>query len=257
MSEELLTLSMLIVSENSSEREIVRRAGMQASLPIEITEAGPPADRSAATELLSGKAYDIVLFDSRIPKVDRHMLLEVIRAAAIRPLAILIGAAEMKSRRVITDGLEIDGTLAKPIDAAEAVELLNNCCRARLPYRALIVDDSSTVRSVIRKVLQASCYNLDVTEAGEGETALARAKADRFDIVFLDCHMPGLDGFATLDQLKRLQPNARTVMISGARDVRIEDRALAEGAVDFLYKPFFARDIDAVLNRLFGLVRAR
>jgi CheY-like chemotaxis protein len=185
------------------------------------------------------------------------MLLEVSRAAASRPLAILIGAAEMKTRRVITDGLEIDGTLAKPIDAAEAGELLNICCRARLPYRALIVDDSSTVRSVIRKVLQASCYNLDVTEAGEGETAVARAKADRFDIVFLDCHMPGLDGFATLEQLKRLQPNAKTVMISGARDVRIEDRALAEGAVDFLYKPFFARDIDAVLNRLFGLVRAR
>ena len=42
-------------------------------------------------------------------------------------------------------------------------------------------------------------------------------------------------------------------MITGTRDVRIEDRARAEGAKDFLYKPFFAKDIDAVLNRLFGL----
>lgn len=46
-------------------------------------------------------------------------------------------------------------------------------------------------------------------------------------------------------------------MITGTRDVRIEDRARTEGAEDFLYKPFFAKDIDAVLKRLFGLSRRR
>jgi FixJ family two-component response regulator len=47
------------------------------------------------------------------------------------------------------------------------------------------------------------------------------------------------------------------VMISGTRDMRFEDRAHAEGASDFLFKPFFANDIDAVLSRLFGLMRPR
>ena len=65
--------------------------------------------------------------------------------------------------------------------------------------------------------------------------------------------MPGLDGFATLAVLKRAHPDIKVVMMTGTRDVRIEDRARAEGATDFLYKPFFAKDIDAVLNRLFGL----
>jgi hypothetical protein len=45
--------------------------------------------------------------------------------------------------------------------------------------------------------------------------------------------------------------------MTGTRDTRIEDRARAEGASDFLFKPFFANDVDAVLNRLFGLMRAR
>jgi len=45
----------------------------------------------------------------------------------------------------------------------------------------------------------------------------------------------------------------KVVMMTGTRDVRIEDRARAGGAQDFLYKPFFAKDIDAALNRLFGL----
>jgi FixJ family two-component response regulator len=76
-------------------------------------------------------------------------------------------------------------------------------------------------------------------------------------MIFLDCHMPGLDGFATLDEIRRARPDAKVVMMTGTRDVRIEDRAHAEGARDFLYKPFFAKDIDAVLNRLFGLMRPR
>ncbi len=54
---------------------------------------------------------------------------------------------------------------------------------------------------------------------------------------------------------RRAHPDMKVVMMTGTRDHRIEDRARAEGAKDFLFKPFFAKDIDAVLNRLFGLAR--
>lgn len=69
--------------------------------------------------------------------------------------------------------------------------------------------------------------------------------------------MPGLDGFATLGRLKTANPDTKVVMITGTRDNRIEVRARAEGARDFLYKPFFAKDIDAVLSRLYGLLPSR
>jgi CheY-like chemotaxis protein len=257
MSDDFLTLKMLVVSEAATEREIVRRVAAEVSLPIELTEAEDVRDSAAADELLARAPYDIVLFDSRMPKSNRQVLLDAIRKAKSRPLAILVGAAEMKTREVLTDGLEVDGALAKPIDTEEAHRLIENCCRARLPRRVLIVDDSSTIRSIIRKVFQASRYRLEAEEADEGATAIAWAKKQRFDIVFLDCHMPGIDGFATLEHFRRSQPDTKVVMITGTRDFRIEDRAHAEGAKDFLYKPFFAKDIDAVLNRLFGLMRPR
>lgn len=257
MSDDFLTLRMLIVSEAAAEREIVRRAAVEASIPIEIDEVAVPGDVAAAAEVLARSPYDIVLFDSRMPKVDRQAMLGAVHAAKGRPLAILIGAAEMRTREVLTDGLEVDGVLAKPIDTGEVRDLIDNCCRARLPRRVLIVDDSSTVRSIIRKIFQASRYKLEAEEAEEGESAIERAKKQRFDIVFLDCQMPGIDGFATLEQLKRVHPDTKVVMITGTRDFRIEDRAQAEGATDFLYKPFFAKDIDAALNRLFGLMRPR
>ena len=142
-------------------------------------------------ELLARGKYDVVFFDSRIPRQARQDLLNAIRAAPSRPLAILIGAAAMKTREVLTDGLEVDSALAKPIDVQEARDLIDRCIRARLPKRVLIVDDSSTVRSVIRKVLQASRFKLEAEEAADGSVAIELAKKQRFDIVFLDYQMPG------------------------------------------------------------------
>lgn len=110
---------------------------------------------------------------------------------------------------------------------------------------------------MIRKVLQASRFCLLPDEAAHGAAAIASARRQRCAIMFLDCQMPGHDGFATMREIKRMHPDTKIVMITGTRDMRIEDRARAEGASDFLYKPFFANDINEVLCRLFGLAPAK
>jgi CheY-like chemotaxis protein len=257
MSDDILSLKMLVVSEAAPERDLLREAALQASVPIDVSELELLGDRLATTELLARHKSDVVFFDSRLPKPVRQGLLNLIREAPSRPLAVLIGPAVIKTREVFTEGLEVDSALAKPIDLQEACVLIERCIRARLPKRVLIVDDSATVRSVVRKVMQSSRFKLDTEEAEDGSAAIAAAKRKRFDIVFLDCQMPGLDGFATLAQLRPAHPGMQVVMITGTRDHRIEDRARAEGARDFLFKPFFAKDIDAVLNRLFGLEPAK
>ena len=256
MKDDFFSLKILIVSEVTSERGLLRHAAAQTSIPSEVTEIEAAGDPITMGELLARGYHDVVFFDSRIPRQARLELLNAIRAAPARPLAVLVGAAAIRTREVLTDGLEVDSTLAKPIDVQEARDLIDRCIRARLPKRLLIVDDSSTVRSVIRKVLQASRFKFETEEAADGSAATQFAKKQRFDIVFLDHQMPGLDGFATLAELKRVQPDIKVIMITGTRDVRIEDRARAEGARDFLYKPFFAKDIDAALNRLLGLAVA-
>jgi len=255
MSEDFISMKVLIVSEAASDRELLRRAAAEASIPVDASELDAPGDPIAMKELLTRQNFDVVFFDARIPKPARVEFLQVIRAAPSRPLAVLIAPATIKTREVFTDGLEVDSALAKPIDMQETRDLIACCIRARLPQRVLIVDDSSTVRAVVRKVLQASRCKLEAEEAADGSAAIELAKKKRFDIVFLDCQMPGIDGFATLSQLRVAHPEMKVVMMTGTRDHRIEDRARTEGAKDFLFKPFFAKDIDAVLNRLFGLAK--
>jgi CheY-like chemotaxis protein len=253
MSDDFFSLKMLIVSEAAPERELLRQAALQVSVPVDVSEFDAGGDPTAMGELLARGGYDVVFFDSRLAKPVRQLLLDAIRAAPSHPLAVLIGPAQMKTREVLTDGLEVDSALAKPIDLDEARDLIGRCIRARLPKRVLIVDDSSTVRSVIRKVLLASRFRLETEEAPDGAVAIALAKKQRFDIVFLDCEMPVIDGFAALAEFKRAPAGMEVVMMTGTRDFRIEDRARAGGAKDFLFKPFFAKDVDAVMNRLFGL----
>jgi two-component system chemotaxis response regulator CheY len=82
-------------------------------------------------------------------------------------------------------------------------------------------------------------------------------KARRFDVVILDCHMSGKDGFETLAELKNIRSDAKILMAAETRDTSMEKRARDNGAGDFLYKPFFAKDVDAAFSRLLGLKQIR
>ena len=73
----------------------------------------------------------------------------------------------------------------------------------KIPTRVLIVDDSKTIRSIVRKILLASRFALDVQEAEEGIAALNQLRAGNFGMVFLDYNMPGLNGVETLSEIKR------------------------------------------------------
>lgn len=103
-----------------------------------------------------------------------------------------------------------------------------------------------------------SCrYQFEIEEAADGTTALEQAGKKRFDLVPLDCHMPGLDGFATLAKFLENHADTKAVMITATNDTKIADRARAAGAHEVLYKPFYAKDIDALMARLLGLAQPK
>jgi CheY-like chemotaxis protein len=256
MNDDLFCLKVLIVSDAAQDREALRRAAAQCSAPAEIAEVAKVRAASVC-ERLQDDAFDVVFLDSMVPNPAREEILSAVRLAKSKPLTILLGPAETSAGASPTDGVTADRILARPIDDADAKLLLEACARARQKCRLLVVDDSSTVRSVIRKVALASRYRLDVAEAADGSAAIDLTGRERFDILFLDCHMPGVHGFAALETIRRANPGAKAVMMTALRDPRIEDHARQVGAADFLYKPFFAKDIDAVLARLFGLTRPR
>jgi CheY-like chemotaxis protein len=116
-----------------------------------------------------------------------------------------------------------------------------------------VVDDSATTRRIVRKILSASRFRLEIAEAPEGIDALKQIGCGQFDFVFLDYNMPGLDGVETLTEIKRQYPRTDVVMMTSVRDDAVAERARAAGAAAFLRKPFYPSDIDAVLHSVYGL----
>ena len=125
--------------------------------------------------------------------------------------------------------------------------------RAKFPTRVLIVDDSGTMRSIVRKILSASRFALDMQEAAEGFAALEQLRSGKFGLVFLDYNMPGFNGLETLSEIKRESPAVAVVMMTSTLDNAIADRAHAAGALAFLKKPFYPADIERLLERYYGL----
>jgi CheY-like chemotaxis protein len=94
---------------------------------------------------------------------------------------------------------------------------------------------------------------MTIAEAEEGIDALKQIASGRFDIVFLDYNMPGLNGVETLSEIKRQYPRTKVVIMTSAADETVAEKAKAAGAAAFLKKPFYPADIDAALYGIHGL----
>ena len=247
MAGDLVSLRMVVVTAESPDHAFWRGAVAIASIPIDLEVL----DAASAATLLARKRTDVCIIDADLADAQKNILIKAARAAPPAPVIFMAGPSDASR----PDG--IDGLVARPSSVNEASSIVQLCIRAKIPTRVLLVDDSGVMRSIVRKILQASHFSLSIHEATEGAGALQRLRTEKFGIVFLDYNMPGLNGFDTLVEIKRESPNVAVVMMTSMIDNAIADRAHSAGALAFLKKPFYPADIDATLERYYGLTVPR
>ncbi|WP_298571205.1 chemotaxis response regulator protein-glutamate methylesterase [uncultured Aliiroseovarius sp.] len=121
--------------------------------------------------------------------------------------------------------------------------------------RVLIVDDSASMRALIRQVLQDAADIAVVGQAASAQEARDLIKKHNPDVLTLDVEMPGMDGIAFLEKLMRLRPMP-VVMLSSFTPANsdLALAALSMGAVDCVEKPAFA-DLGRFRRRLAQAIR--
>jgi CheY-like chemotaxis protein/HPt (histidine-containing phosphotransfer) domain-containing protein len=122
--------------------------------------------------------------------------------------------------------------------------------------RVLLVDDDPAIQKIGKAILEhCGCR---VVIAGSGREAVDAFTRDKVDIIFLDCHMPEMDGHQTTREIRALESSDRQrtaakrvpiVALTGLATDEEKDRCLQSGMDDFVGKPFRIAVIQDVLGR--------
>jgi len=131
--------------------------------------------------------------------------------------------------------------------------------------RALIIEDSIIYQRVMADLLREMPMIADVAVAGTGREGLAAIGAGGVDVVFLDIHLPDMNGLQILKALagKAAAPDVMVVSSAGGEAVDLTVRALQHGALEFIRKPVssdFSRSVEQLrkdLKRAWALVSSR
>jgi len=150
-----------------------------------------------------------------------------------------------------------DGSLAlvEDVDATEPVRGASVALPER--GRVLLAEDNEVNQQVVVAMLEALGCRVDV--APDGRTALEMLERGPYDLVFMDCQMPVLDGFAATRRIREIEaasareggsrPHVPIVALTAHANDDHRDECLAAGMDDYLSKPFFKADLCQMLDR--------
>jgi DNA-binding NtrC family response regulator len=243
-------ITMLIADDSHVAVQLLTEAARMSKLPLRLSTTDNGRD---CLTLLNGANIDLAFIDVHMPELSGTEAFWSARKLGIKTFVTLMSSPPAAEAVDMAIKLRAYEFLFKPFAPDDALPIIQTYARISSPTKVLIVDDSSSVRQIVQKILRGSVFNCEIAEAGDGATALTLAQRTPFDVVFLDCNMPGMSGIATMKRLTLIQPSLEIVMISAEHNPASEAEALDGGACAFLRKPFNSQDVDQVLHAAFGL----
>ena len=115
--------------------------------------------------------------------------------------------------------------------------------------RILIIDDDKELCALIKRSVLSE--NIEADFCNTGKDGLQKLKDKEYQLVILDVMMPGMDGFETLEEIRK-ESNLPILMFTSKNDNISKVRGLRAGADDYLTKPF---DMDELIARIISLIR--
>ena len=140
--------------------------------------------------------------------------------------------------------------LKKPLKEGPPATLCAALRAGKRQITVLIVEDDQDLRESLTAALRDEGYN--VISAQDADEAIASVKAHKVNIVFMDICLPDMNGVKVYKAIKKIQPAATTVMMTGFFVQDLVDAAISAGAYDVLYKPFTMDDILKMIKKITG-----
>jgi len=117
--------------------------------------------------------------------------------------------------------------------------------------RILVADDALFMRVTLKNILNQHGYEV-AGEATNGREAVEMYKNLKPDLVTMDITMPEMDGISAVREIKKIDPNARIVMVTAMGQKNLVVEAIQAGAKDFIVKPFQPERVIESVQKLLG-----
>jgi CheY-like chemotaxis protein len=212
---------------------------------IDVAHDGP-----SALELVRQRNYDVALLDLKMPGMDGLTLYREIKNLRSGTVALLVTAyagPDIADEALAAGAWKV---VSKPVDLSKLLTLVDEAIERPL---VLVVDDDRDLCDNLWDLLRDRGYR--VCLAHDALAAEQRLKDSTFRVVLIDMKMPEGDGAGVFRTVRRANPQARTILITGHRcEVdQVVSRVMAEGADAVCYKPF---DVPQLLTTLALLTSA-
>jgi CheY-like chemotaxis protein len=111
----------------------------------------------------------------------------------------------------------------------------------------LVVDDEESIRDLISELLETKGYR--IVTACDGQDALTKMESETFDLFITDMSMPNMDGMTLLKEIKKIQPLAVVIVLTGFSSIEGAVNAIHAGAFQYLSKPIKSKELFEIVEK--------
>jgi signal transduction histidine kinase/CheY-like chemotaxis protein len=262
---------ILVVEDNDADSSQIVRVIQDDNMKVSIAQTG-----SAAFEMLQTEDPDCIILDYSLPDVSGTELLnKVTRLKGKLTPVIVYSARDFNGVEAHNIGMNVNGIIQKSVDSIEQLleatvahihinhkDLSNEKRRIIESIRSrkdilngkkiLVVDDD--VRNLFALTTVFERYNINVTTAESGKDAIALLNANRaIEMVLIDIMMPEMDGYETMQKIRREHTNSSMAVIAVTAKAMKGDRqkCIEAGASDYITKPLKIDQLLALMRLWF------
>ena len=268
---------VLIVDDNATNREILVRQTASWGMDSDSASRGEQGIEKLSAASRKAQPFDLVILDRDMPGMDGIAVARCIKnvpAIADTPM-IMLTSVGLHGDAQTAQACGISACLTKPVCQSELQATLLNvigegggepqqfdtCCRpaeamGQFDRHVLVAEDNPTNQDVAQGMLRKFGCRVDVVS--NGHEAVQAFSKRTYDLVFMDCQMPILDGYQATAGIRRQEREngavTRTPIVALTAHALEGDkeRCLSAGMDDYMSKPFKAEQIAAVIRRWTG-----
>jgi PAS domain S-box-containing protein len=274
----LENIRMLAVDDNSTNRRLLSLLLESWNSRCTVSQSGTEALKLLREATQAGDPFSIAILDMQMPEMDGEELgQQIIQDPAIKtPKMVMMSSIGAWGDETRLLELGFSSYLTKPIKQSQLSDCLISLCRVEKEFdstphaadkthsepdntdiKILIAEDNSINQLVAVRIIEKLGYETDV--ACNGEEVLEILKQQHYDIVFMDCQMPVMDGYKATEILRSencetMNPNVVVIAMTANALEGDREKCLRCGMNDYLPKPVTPTSVSNVLSSWLSII---